>query len=273
MTDTAAAGLPLRLDRPVAIFDIEATGASPRSDRIIELAILKILPDGTREMRVWRVNPGCPIPAEVTRIHGITDADVAACPPFRGIAAEVDEFLEGCDLAGYNIARYDVPMLTEAFTHVGLPFNIDQRRVFDVQRIFHRREPRDLTAALAFYCGDVHTGAHGAVADVEATLRVLEGQYRRYPDLPTDADSLHDYCNPKKPGWVDREGRLRWENGEVVINFGRNKGTPLRRMIQEDPGFVKWLLKSDFPQDTRRIVEEATRGTWPAPPAAAVEED
>jgi DNA polymerase-3 subunit epsilon len=266
--------LPFRTDRPVAFFDIEATGPIPRVDRIVELAILKLHPDGRRELRSWRINPGMPIPEAVTRLHGISDADVAGCPPFKDIAAAVDEFLEKCDLAGYNVVRYDVPMLTEELARVGLPFRMDQRRLFDVQRIYHRREPRDLTAALSFYCGEAHTGAHGAVADVEATLRVLDGQFRRYGDLPRDPDGLHAYCNPRKPGWADQEGRLRWEKGELVINFGRNRGTGLRRLVAEDPGFVKWMLKSDFPQDTRQIVENATRGVWPAPPAAdAVEEE
>jgi DNA polymerase-3 subunit epsilon len=258
--------LPLKLDRPLAALDIEATGITPLADRIVELAIIRVAPDGTRETRTWRVNPGIPIPSEATAIHGIRDADVAACPPFVRIAEEVYYFLEGCDLVGYNLARYDIPMLTEEFRRADVRFDVDNRRVIDAQRIFHRREPRDLTAALAFYCGATHDGAHGAVADAEATLRVLEGQFAKYPDLPRDLDALNAYCSPRRANWVDRVGRLRWENGEVVLNFGRMKGTSLKTLIADEPGFLQWLLRGDFPRDTKEIVKNALANRWPEPP-------
>jgi len=257
-----------KLDCPLAVFDIEATGTSPRADRIVELAVVKLMPDGTRKTLTFRVNPEMPIPPETTEIHGITDADVAGCPIFADIATEIMRFLEGCDLAGYNVLRFDIPMLTEEFLRAGLQFDPAERRVIDVQRIFHRREPRDLAAALAFYCGEMHLDAHGAESDVMATIRVLEGQFRKYGDLPRDMDELAEYCNPRDPRWVDRTGRLKWADKEIVLNFSRKKGTPLRALVETDPGFVKWMLRSDLPHDMRQIVRNAVEGKWPDPPAS-----
>jgi len=258
--------LKLKLERPLAIFDIEATGTSPVADRIVELAIVKIMANGDRNSRVFRVNPGIPIPPGATEIHGISDADVAACPPFAAIAAEVDEALKDCDLGGYNCLRYDIPMLVEEFRRAGLAFEVEGRRVVDVQRIYHRREPRDLTAALAFYCGEMHLDAHGAEADTNATLRVLEAQMDRYGDLPRDVEALDAYCNPRHPSWVDRTGKLKWSGKTIVLNFGRKKGTPLSSIIENDKGFIKWMLRCDFPRDTKDIVEQAMQGAWPSPP-------
>ena len=256
----------LKLDRPLAVFDIEATGATPRADRIVELAIVRIMPNGARDSHLWRVNPGMPIPPEATAIHGITDADVAASPTFRTLAPAVLEAFANCDLAGYNVGRFDIPMLVEEFARVGLTFDLEGRRIVDPQRIFHRREPRDLSAALAFYCGELHLDAHGAEADVLATIRVLEGELERYADLPHDLDELDAYCNPRDPTWVDRQGRLKWASGEVVLNFGQKKGKSLRSLVKEDPGFMKWMLRSDFPRDVQEIVAKAMEGDWPKPP-------
>jgi DNA polymerase III subunit epsilon len=260
-----------KLERPLAIFDIEATGTSPRVDRIVELAIVKIMPDGTRTRHVYRVNPGMPIPPEATAIHKITDADVVNCPLFGAIAQEIRDLLEGCDLGGYNVGRFDIPMLQEEFLRAKMKFDVDDRRVVDAQRIFHRKEPRDLTAALAFYCGEMHLDAHGAVADTDATVRVFEAQFERYADLPRDVVALDAYCNPREANWVDRTGKLKWDGGEVVLNFGQKKGTRLRALVENDKGFINWILRSDFPRDMKDIVEGATKGQWPSPPAAAPE--
>jgi len=256
----------LQLKRPLAFFDIEATGISPRGDRMVELAIIKLIPDGSRVSHRWRMNPEMPIPAEATRIHGITDEDVANEPTFSQIAGKVFEILEGCDLGGYNVARFDIPMLTEEFQRAGIKFNIENRKIIDAQRIYHRREPRDLGAAVQFFCGRPHTGAHGAEADTQATIDVLEAQLDRYPDLPRTPDELDEYCNPSDPTWVDKIGRLKWMNGEVVLNFSRKKGISLRDLIEQDPGFIKWILRSDFPADVKEIVENASEGKWPSPP-------
>jgi DNA polymerase-3 subunit epsilon len=249
--------LNVKLDRPLAIFDIEATGTNIRTDRIVELAVVKILPAEGKEVHVFRVNPEMPIPAEAAAIHGITDADVAHCPPFKAVAPKIFRLFDGCDLGGYNVLRYDIPLLQEEFTRASLNFTLEGRRVLDAQRIFHRKEPRDLTAALSFYCGEMHVDAHGAEADALATLRVIEGQFARYPDLPQTMEDLDAYCNPRDASWVDREGRLKIENGEIVLNFGKKKGESLKALARNDPGFLKWMLKGDFPSDTKEHVRKA----------------
>lgn len=262
----------LKSNRPLAVFDIESTGVNPRMDRIIDLAIVKVMPDGTRETHAYRVNPEKPIPAEVIAIHGIRDEDVKDCPTFGEIALAVAGQLEECDLAGYNLIHFDIPMLTEEFRRAGVPFALEGRRVIDAQRIFHRREPRDLTAALNFYCGESHDGAHGALEDVEATIRVIEGQLDRYTDLPDTIDGLDAFCNPRNPAWLDRTGKLKWKDGEAVINFGRNQGRLLRDLARTEAGFLRWILNSNFPQDTRDIVTDALDGKFPeAPPAGSSE--
>ncbi|MCA1809680.1 MAG: 3'-5' exonuclease [Lentisphaerae bacterium] len=250
--------LPFKLERPLAVLDIESTGLNPRLDRIVELAIIKVLPDGGREERVNRFNPGMPIPAEVTAIHNITDADVAEAPAFADLAPELWVFLDGCDLAGFGVARFDLPMLREEFNRCGMTLNEDGRRVLDAQAIFHKKEPRNLTAALAFYCGVDHPDAHGAMADTEAALKVLAAQLLRYEDLPSDMDRLDEYCSQRKPQWADKAGRLRWENGELLINFGvQNMGRKLDDLARANPGFLKWIIKSDFPCDTKKLVAAA----------------
>lgn len=257
----------LELAKPLAVFDIESTGTNPRSDRIIDLAIVKLMPDGSREEHTFRVDPGIPIPRETTEIHGISDLDVLGKPSFGEIAEQLDEILSGCDLSGYNAIRFDIPMLAAEMDRAGRPFSLEGRNLIDPQRIFHQREPRDLSAALQFYCGDQHTGAHGALDDVQATIRVLEGQLERYPDLPLSAEALHKYCNPKHPHWVDSQGRLRWVNGEVAIGFGKNQGRLLKGLVATDNGFLNWILQNDFPDDTKAIIRNAIQGTYPDAPS------
>lgn len=260
--------LPLQLDRPLAVIDLETTGLNPRVDRIVEMAILKLMPDGRREDHVFRINPGMPIPPVVTAIHGITDADVAGKPSFADLAPKIWELLDGCDLAGFGIVRYDVLMLREEFARCAMTFQEAGRRLLDAQRIYHKKEPRDLTAALAFYCNEQHVDAHGAKADCEAALKVLAAQLRKYGDLPQDLDALDDYCSMRQPDWADQTGKLRWVNGEIVINFGKQcLGQKLRELARENQKFLHWLLKSDFPCDTKQIVGDALEGKYPAPPA------
>ncbi len=246
----------LILDRPVVVFDTETTGTNPRSDRIVEIACLKVHPDGRRECWVRRLNPRMPIPAGSTAIHGIRDADVAGLPGFAEVASELAAFLEGCDLAGYNIAGFDLPVLRVEFLRAGVEFEVAERRMLDAQRIFFAYEPRHLTAAARFYCEAEHAGAHGALADAEMTLRVLEGQFARYAQLPRSVVELHDlYCAGIDRD-VDPEGRIRLVDGEPTINFGKNRGRALRDLAREEPGFLRWILKGDFSRPVKEIAKK-----------------
>ncbi len=254
-------------DRPLAVFDIESTGLNRKLDRIIDLAIVKLMPDGSREERVYRVNPEMPIPAGSSEIHGIFDDDVKDSPTFQEVAEDVVSFLEGADLGGFNLISYDIPMLEEEFKRVGVAFSCEGRRVVDAQRIFHKKEPRTLTAALRFYCDTEHTDAHGALADVDATIAVLEGQMQKYDDLPDSVEGLHEYCNPTDPNWLDRTGLLKWDaDGNVLINFGQNRGRSLKEMMTTNINFLQWILKKDFPDDTKEILRLALSGTMPVRP-------
>ena len=259
----------IELTRALVCFDLETTGLNPRQDRIVEIAMIKVLPDGTRTDHEFKVNPCMPIPAQATAIHGITDQDVAESPTFAAIAPTVNELLEGCDLAGFGIIRFDLLMLAEEFARVGIKFNDSERRIFDAQSIFHRREPRNLAAALAYYCGLPHPKAHSAMADADAALQVLDAQFDKYPDLPRTPEELDRFCRqPRNAAWADRAGRLKWVDGELTINFGTQYlGRKLRDLAQTQPKFLKWILSSDFPFDTKQLVYDATQGNYPQPPA------
>lgn len=266
---------PIALKRPLVVFDIESTGISPRFDRIIELAAIRLNPDGTREDREWLLNPQMKIPVEAIAIHGITDEEVAWCPTFPQVAAEIFMFFDGCDLAGFSAGYFDAQILNEEFLRCDIRnFHPDARRLVDAQKIYHKREPRDLTAALRFYCNkELGEAAHGAMADTQATLEVLEGQFARYPDLPRDVEALDELFNPKDPLNVDRLGRWRWVNGEVCVNFGKKKGLKLidlaANTVQDGKSFLRWVTKSDFPEDTRVIAENALKGIFPTRHSAA----
>jgi DNA polymerase-3 subunit epsilon len=264
---TYASPMKLKIERPLAFIDIESTGANWRTDRIIDLAVVKLFPDGRAERRVFRMNPDMPIPPESTRIHGIADADVQASPRFADTAGEIEAELEGCDLAGYNLGRFDIPMLQMEFSRLKRKFNMDGRRVVDVQRIFHRREPRDLSAAVRFYCGGEHAGAHGALADSEATWNVLEGQLERYPDLPTDVAGLAEYTSTASGEAIDPQGRLAWDgDGDAVLNFGIYKGRKLKLMAEREPTYLEWMLRKEFGPEVVEAVRESLNGRAPRRP-------
>jgi DNA polymerase-3 subunit epsilon len=246
----------LPLDRPLVVLDTESTGTNARSDRIIEIGCVKIHPDGRREIWVRRLNPGMPIPAAVTAIHGIRDEDVRDCPSFREIAEELRGFLEGCDLAGYHLSAFDLPALRIEFLRTSTPFDLANRRLLDAQRIFFSREPRNLSAAARFYCGEQHEGAHGALADAEMTLRVLVGQLERYEELPRSVAQLHDLFCAGMDQDLDPEGRFRLVNGEPTVNFGKNRGRTLREMSRQEPGFLRWILKGNFSEPVKEIAKK-----------------
>lgn len=247
----------LRLTRPLAFIDLETTGIAPATDRIVEIAILKLLPSGASKRFSSRVNPGTPIPSAATAVHGITDADVALEPTFKQLAPRILELLAGCDLSGYNVRRYDLPLLRREFERAGFPLDVRDVHVVDVQTIFHMKEPRDLTAAYRYYCGKEHAGAHGALADVEATAEILRAQLDRYPDLPRDIGELETTLHAKDPVWVDDEGKLVRVGDAVVMMFGKYRGKSLGDIAQADRGYLEWILSSDFPDAVKRAVAGA----------------
>lgn len=262
---------PIQLKRPLVVFDIESTGTSPRKDRIIELAAVKVMPDGSEESRCWLMNPTVHIPEETTQIHGIGDEDVKNCPTFADKAAEIFAFFEGADLSGYNADRFDIPCIEEEFARCGYNFAASRRKHVDVQRIYHKKEPRDLTAALKFYCGRAHDGAHGAEADTRATLDVLKAQLEKYGDVPRDVDEIDEWIAPHDPLNADRQGMIRWKNGEWTVNFGKKKGESLKKIMLDEPNYLKWVTKGDFDAELRMIAYDALEGRLPpAPPAEAL---
>lgn len=251
---------PLDLSRPLAVFDLETTGTDPARDKIVEIALVRVDPDGLRTALTRRINPGRPIPAEATAVHGIRDEDVAAAPAFGQIARELLDTLADADLAGFNVRRFDVPLLDREFRDAGFDLALAQRRIVDVMTIFHKKEPRDLSAAVRFFLGRDHAGAHGAEADVTASLEVLESQLARYPDLPRTVEALDAFCFPTPAGAVDRGGKFVLREGEVVFAFGRQKGKALSEVARVQRDYLEWILKQDFPEDARTLVEAALRG-------------
>lgn len=259
--------LPITLDRPLAILDVETTGLSTDYDRIIELALLRISPNGNVLERVRRFNPGIPISPGATEVHGLTDEDVAGEEPFAARARALAKLLEGCDLGGFNVRRYDLPMLVKEFERAGVPFSLEGRRVVDVQDIFHHEEPRTLEAAARFYLDRDHQEAHTAVGDIRITAHVLWSQLQRYPHLPRDMEGLHRYMEEVRPPrsplaqWFDDRG-----GGEYLFKRGKHRGALLSQVAAEDPSYLEWMLGSveDLDDETRQVLARA-RGI-PAPP-------
>jgi len=258
----------LQLDRPLAVFDLETTGTDPASDRIVEICVLRVETDGGREARTRRLNPERPIPPGATAVHGIRDQDVAGEPTFRQVARSLLEFIGEADLAGFNVARFDVPLLDREFRDCGLDLGVTRRRIVDAMTIFHRMEPRDLGAAVRFYLGREHEGAHGAEADVEATLDVLDAQLGRYEELPRTVDGLEGWMRRVPPGAVDSAGKFVWLEGAVVFGFGKHQGKSLADVVAAAPDYLRWILQSDFPDDAKRLVEGALRGELPQAPGS-----
>ena len=237
--------LPFALGRPLVFFDLETTGLDLKRDRIIELAFIKVTPLGDVLERERRFNPGIPIPPEATAVHGITDADVADEVEFCRTARSLAEMLEGCDLAGFNIRRFDIPMLVSEFERCGVEFAMEGRRVVDVQNIFHREEPRDLSAAARFYLDREHEEAHTALGDIRTTAGVLGAQIARYTHLPRDLDGLHAYCEAYAPTRTEVDRWFSPEQEGRVFRMGRHRGTPLEDVAREAPDYLQWMLNAD----------------------------
>lgn len=245
--------MKLNLRRPVVFFDLETTGVNILKDRIVEISVVKILPGQEDKpiVKTRRINPEMPIPAEATAVHHITDSDVANEPVFRQVAHSLADLMRGCDIAGFNSNRFDIPLLDEEFHRAGVDFDFHRANFIDVQNIFHKMEPRTLTAAYRFYCGKELEGAHGATADTLATYEVLLAQMEHYPDLPADVEGLSKFSSITDN--VDLAGRIvRDEKGVETINFGKYKGKPVAEVLHRDPGYYDWVQKGDFASDTKR---------------------
>ncbi|MFT6881666.1 MAG: DNA polymerase-3 subunit epsilon [Marinoscillum sp.] len=253
----------LKLKNPLVVFDLETTGTNVSTDRIVEMALIKIMPDGTIEEKERRINPTVPIPLETSLIHGIYDEDVKDEPNFKQVAKSLATWLEGCDLAGFNILKFDVPMLVEEFLRANVDFEVDQRKLIDAQKIFHLMEKRNLSAAYKFYCNETLENAHSALADTKATMEVLVAQIEKYENqhvvdllgkdlgiIKNDMAVLHELTNQKM---VDLAGRIVLnDKGEEVFNFGKHRGKPVAEVLQKEQSFYDWMMKGDFPLDTKR---------------------
>lgn len=261
----------LRLEKALVFIDLETTGTSAEHDRIVEFAAVKIQPDGRVTQFVQRFNPGVPIPQEATAIHGIDDAAIASAPCFADHARSIARALQGCDVAGYNVRSFDLRLLSAEMQRAGVALDLSLARVLDPLAIFRRREPRDLASALRLYCGDQVAAAYGAIAhgalpDTLATIDVLIGQLRRYPDLPRDVAELHAYCVNRQPHWIDDGGKIIWRAGEACVGFGKNVGRSLRALAADEPDYLRWLLRQDFSAEVKGIVQAALRGEFPTAP-------
>jgi DNA polymerase-3 subunit epsilon len=246
--------MPLQLKKPLAVIDLETTGTNLGTDRIIEIAIVKLLPDGNQVVKRRIINPQMPIPKSVTELHGITDEMVKDAPTFKQLAHEIKQVLDGCDLAGYNSNRFDIPMLMEEFLRAEVDFDMRNRKLIDVQKIFHLMEQRTLSAAYKFYCNKIHNGAHSAEADAVATVEILQAQLERYPDLGNTVDSVLKVIGEEVI--VDLARRFTIENGIEIFNFGKHKGRPICDVLKAEPQYYDWMMKGDFPMHTKQKLTE-----------------
>jgi len=255
--------LPFELDRPLAFLDLETTGLSTVSDRIVEMAVIRVSPQGDVLEAVRRFNPGIPISPDATAVHGITDADVADEPSFSARAKSLAELLEPCDLAGFNIRRFDLPLLLAEFKRAGVPFSPRGRRLIDAQVIFHREEPRDLSAAAKYYLGREHEEAHTALGDIRTTAAVLSAQLQKYPEIPRDLDGLQAYCDEVTPFQTEIDRWFHRRDGEMVFRRGKHRGEALGRVAATAPDYLRWMLGADdMDEEVLQVVREAL-GTWP----------
>ena len=259
--------MSLNLKNPLVIFDLETTGIKVAEDRIVEYSFVKINPDQTKEVITQRINPTIPIPHETSLIHGIYDEDVADAPTFKMVAKNLAKWLEGCDLGGFNVIKFDVPMLVEEFLRVDVNFEIKNRKLIDAQRFFHLMEKRNLSAAYKFYCGKDLDNAHSAEADTLATVEVFEAQVEKYQNMEVtdnlgkklgtfenDMDTLHQLTFSRM---ADLAGRLVYnQKDEVVFNFGKHRGKPVTEILKKEPSYYDWMMKGDFTRDTKRRLTE-----------------
>ncbi|MCC6308620.1 MAG: 3'-5' exonuclease [Chitinophagaceae bacterium] len=244
----------LQLKKPLAFIDLETTGINLGIDRIVEIAIVKIMADGTKSVKRKLVNPEMPIPKAASDVHGITDDMVKDAPTFKQVAPELKQMLDGCDLAGFNSNRFDIPLLMEEFLRVAIDFDMKNRKLVDVQNIYHKLEPRTLSAAYKFYCNKNLDGAHSAEVDATATYDILQAQTEKYKELGNTVDSILKYIGDDQV--VDFARRFVMENGVEVFNFGKHKGRPVAEVLKAEPQYYDWMMKGDFPQHTKQKLTE-----------------
>ncbi|SHG70203.1 DNA polymerase-3 subunit epsilon [Salegentibacter echinorum] len=245
--------MELNLTKPICFFDLETTGTNVAKDRIVEIAILKVYPNGNKESKTWLVNPERPIPKEVIAIHGISDEKVANEPTFKELSTQIHEMIQGCDLGGYNSNRFDIPLLVEELLRAGIDFEMKNMVAVDVQTIFHKKEQRTLAAAYKFYCGKELLDAHSAEADTTATYEVLKSQLDRYEDLQNDMKYLADYSARKR--FADFAGFIAYnKKGEEVFSFGKFKGKNVAQILEDEPGYYGWIQNADFPLYTKKVL-------------------
>ncbi len=249
----------LQLERPLAFIDLETTGVNVSTDRIVEIAVVKISPDGTKLVKRKLINPLMPIPLGSSEIHGITDEMVKDAPSFKMVANEVKQFIEQCDLAGYNSNRFDIPMLIEEFLRAGIEFSTDGRKLVDVQKVFHMMEQRTLGAAYKFYCHKVLEGAHGAEVDAAATWEILEAQIERYPQIGNTVETVVKFTG--EDDIVDFARRFIKDKGIEIFNFGKHKGKPVAQVLKEEPQYYDWMMKGDFAMNTKQKLTEILNRT------------
>lgn len=263
----------ISLITPLAILDLEATGLSITSDRIVEIAIIKVLPSGDQEEFVRRVNPQIPIPAEVTAIHGITNEDIKDAPTFKEIVPELEAFLGDADFAGYNSNKFDLPLLAEELLRAGSTIDLSIRKHVDVQNIFHKMEQRTLIAAYKFYCDKNLTDAHAAMADAKATWEVLDAQIARYDELENNMDFLANFSRYGDMDRLDFAGRLAYnKEGEAIYNFGKHKGKTIKAVADQEPGYYGWMIDADFPLYTKQCLKKEMAKIKTEREAAKIEE-
>lgn len=251
--------MKLQLTRPIAFIDLETTGINISTDKIVEIAIVKIAIDGSKIVKRKLINPQMPIPAASSVIHGITNEMVKDAPTFKQAANEIKQFIENCDLAGYNSNRFDIPMLIEEFLRAGLEFNVDDKKLLDVQKVFHMMEQRTLGAAYKFYCNKQLENAHSAEVDATATWEILEAQVERYAQIGKTVESIVKFTG--EDDIVDFARRFVKENGVEIFNFGKHKGKPVTQVLKEEPQYYDWMMKGDFPMNTKQKLTEILNRT------------
>ena len=254
----------MNLTKPLVVLDLETTGIWIEKDKIIEIALIRSMPDGSKEIYEKRVNPGMSIPKEAADITGIRDEDVKGAPFFKDIAQEVLDFIGEADLGGFNLERFDLPLLTREIQEANLQFEWQTRNVYDAQKIFHLHEKRDLTAAYKFYCSQELKDAHSALADSEATLAILVSQLERYGGGQEDIEVLQEFDYKQQPGFYDAQRKFRWWNGELYMMFGKySRKATLKEVANKDPRYLQWILSQDFSEEVKDIVEAALEGHFP----------